>query len=382
MKKLISLFLFTLLLTGCGVQAGEPTLPAVAPPLPQTSEPASAPIEPSTEAPRRAEDLALEERVGQLFLARCPEENAPEDLQAYHLAGYLFFGRDFENETWDSMADKLSALRAAADIEPLFVVDEEGGTVCRVSLYSQFRQEPFASPRSLYRQGGLTAVLDTEFEKAVLLSALGLNVNMAPVCDMADEPRSFLYARSLGQNAQITGQFVSGTVGVYAENGIGAVLKHFPGYGNNADTHTGIAVDNRSLASLEERDLLPFQAGIQAGVGAILVSHTIVTAMDENYPASLSPEVHRYLRQEMGFDGVIMTDDLVMEAITDTYGAEEAAVLAVLAGNDLLCSTDYRTQYAAVLEAVQSGRIPESRLNEAVNHVLAWKASLGLYPPV
>ena len=108
------------------------------------------------------------------------------------------------------------------------------------------------------------------------------------------------------------------------------------------------------------------------------MEHTIVDAFDPELPASLSPEVHRYLREEMGFRGVIVTDDLQMQAITDAYGPEEAAVLAVLAGNDLLCSTDYRIQYEAVLEAVHSGRIPMETLDAAALRVLTWKQNLGL----
>ena len=159
---------------------------------------------------------------------------------------------------------------------------------------------------------------------------------------------------------------------------MGSVLKHFPGYGENDDTHTGFARDSRTLEELEQWDLIPFRAGIDAGCGAVLVEHTIVDAFDPELPASLSPEVHRYLREEMGFRGVIVTDDLQMQAITDAYGPEEAAVLAVLAGNDLLCSTDYRIQYEAVLEAVQSGRIPMETLDAAALRVLTWKQNLGL----
>ena len=159
---------------------------------------------------------------------------------------------------------------------------------------------------------------------------------------------------------------------------IGSVLKHFPGYGNNTDTHTGIAVDSRTLTQLEEQDLPPFAAGIQSGCGAVMVGHIVVEAMDMEYPASLSPAVHNYLRQSLGFSGVIMTDDLVMQAITDQYGTGEAAVMAVLAGNDLLCSTEYAVQYEAVLQAVLDGRIDIDILNSAVRHVLEWKIELGL----
>ena len=159
---------------------------------------------------------------------------------------------------------------------------------------------------------------------------------------------------------------------------VGSVLKHFPGYGNNTDTHTGIAVDSRSLSELEAQDFIPFAAGIQAGCGAVMVGHIIAEAFDPELPASLSPAVHRYLREDLGFSGVIMTDDLVMQAITDQYGAGEAAVMAVLAGNDLLCSTEYAVQYQAVLQAVLDGRIDIDVLNSAVRNVLEWKISLGL----
>ena len=171
---------------------------------------------------------------------------------------------------------------------------------------------------------------------------------------------------------------MSETVKIMSEHHVGSVLKHFPGYGNNTDTHTGIAVDKRSLSELEGRDLVPFSHGIDAGCDAILISHTIVECLDPKIPASLSPAAHDYLRQEMGFTGVIVTDDLVMQAITDLYGDGEAAVMAVLAGNDLLCSTNYAVQYAAVLDAVESGRIPVSMVDQAAARILLWKYELGL----
>ena len=206
----------------------------------------------------------------------------------------------------------------------------------------------------------------------------GINVNLAPVCDISTQPGAILYQRSLGQNAQITSEFISQTVVLMEQHQIGSVLKHFPGYGDNADTHVQIAYDRRSLEALEGCDLLPFRAGIDAGADAIMVSHNIVEALDPEYPASLSPAVHTYLRQNMGFEGVILTDDLVMNAITEQYGAGEAAVLAVLAGNDLICATEYAVQYQAVLDAVLSGRIDYYTLTDAVLRILRWKQELGL----
>ena len=383
MKRMIP-FLCLLLLCGCAQKQVEKTLETtmvteemipVTEAIIETVPPTTVPVDPIQEL---INGLSLEERVGQLFLARCDDSVALSDIQDYHLGGFVLFSADMEGQTLDSLRMKLATYQDTANIPLLIAVDEEGGTVTRVSKYSAFRDRPFSSPRSIFEKQGYEAVLETENEKSQLLATLGFNVNLGPVCDLTTNPKAFMYQRSFGQAPATTGRFVMDTVAIMENHDIGSVLKHFPGYGNNSDTHTGIAVDSRSLEELESNDLIPFQAGISAGCGAILVSHTIVEAMDAQFPASLSPAVHDYLRQEMNFSGVIMTDDLVMQAITNQYGAGEAAVLAVLAGNDLLCSTDYRTEYEAVLAAVMSGRIPFDTLNQAVYHVLQWKAQLGL----
>lgn len=353
------------------------TVPVTQPPatVPPTEPPATQPPDP---VQARLAAMTMEEKVGQLFLARCPETGAAEAVQNYHLGGLVLFDRDFDGQTPDSLRQRLQSYQAAADIPLLLAVDEEGGTVTRVSSHTAFRTRRFASPRELYAQGGMELVLETEREKAQLLRGLGINVNLAPVCDISTQSGAFMYRRSLGQSPQITGQFVAGAIEVMQSQGVAAVMKHFPGYGNNADTHVGIVTDERSLETLEEYDLQPFFDGIAAGGNAILVSHNIITALDADAPASLSQPVHRYLRLAMGFDGVIMTDDLSMDAITQRYGAGEAAVLAVLAGNDLLCSTEYETQYQAVLDACRSGRISEQTLNQAAGNVLRWKEKMGL----
>lgn len=353
------------------------TVPVTVPPttVPPTEPPATQPSDP---VQARLAAMTMEEKVGQLFLARCPETGAAEAIQNYHLGGMVLFDRDFDGQTPDSLRQKLQSYQAAADIPLLLAVDEEGGTVTRVSSHAAFRTRRFASPRELYAQGGMELVLETEREKAQLLGGLGINVNLAPVCDISTQSGAFMYRRSLGQSPQITGQFVAGAIETMQAQGVDAVMKHFPGYGNNADTHVCIATDERSLETLEEYDLQPFFDGIAAGGNAILVSHNIIMALDADAPASLSQPVHRYLRLAMGFDGVIMTDDLSMDAITQRYGAGEAAVLAVLAGNDLLCSTEYETQYQAVLTACRSGRISEDTLNQAAGNVLRWKEKMGL----
>ena len=387
--KFFPVFLCCLLLAGCAsgsvpVSAATPTLPETLPTetvpadVPTVPEPLSAVPAPVDPVRQMISDMSLEQRVGQLFLARCNADTAAADIRQYHLGGLVLFGSDFENQTPDSMCQTIAAYQNSAEKPLLIAVDEEGGDVTRISQFPAFRDRRFSSLRKRYDQGGLEGVLAEEEEKCRLLSDLGINVNLGPVCDITTEPEAFMYSRSLGQDAQKTAEVTASTVNLMNAFSIGSVLKHFPGYGNNVDTHTGIAVDTRALSELEERDLVPFTAGIQAGCGAVMVGHIIVEALDRELPASLSPAVHRYLREELGFSGVIMTDDLVMQAITDQYGAGEAAVMAVLAGNDLLCSTEYAVQYQAVLQAVLDGRIDIDVLNSALRNVLEWKISLGL----
>ncbi len=377
MRQIIPILIVSLLLTGCGTSRPE-TTEQISIPTEETTMPTTVPTEPMDPMQMLLDSMTTEEKVGQLFLARCPAENSAEAITQYHLGGYILFAQDFEGQTPDSLRQTLAAYQAVSPIPLLIAVDEEGGTVCRISRFPAFRDSRFPSPRESYARGGMEQVLSTETEKMRLLKELGINVTMGPICDISTEKDAFMYQRSLGQPPEETSRFVTGTVNVMKNYRIGSVLKHFPGYGNNADTHTGIARDDRCLEELESGDLIPFAAGMEAGCGAVLVSHTIVAAFDETAPASLSPAVHEYIRNRMGFAGVLITDDLVMQAITDTYGAEEAAVLAVLAGNDLLCSTEYAVQYEAVLEAVESGRISMEQLNASVMRILVWKQELGL----
>lgn len=386
MKYFILLMALLFLLCGCGNQEIPETIatvPSISETIP-TTEPTALATEPTV--PPAITDpiqdminaMSLEERVGQLFLARCDDSVALEHIQQYHISGFILFGRDFQNETVASITEKISTYQSNAQLPLLIAVDEEGGTVTRVSSYPAFRSSKFSSPRQLYQGGGMDWVLFEETEKCLLLTSLGINVNLGPVCDISLDPSAFMYRRSLGQTPEITSDYVTDVIHLMNSHSLGSCLKHFPGYGNNPDTHVGIATDNRSLRDLEKIDLKPFAAGIQAGCDSILVSHTIVECLDPDYPASLSPAVHDYLRNIMNFQGVIITDDLVMEAITEAYGAREAAILAVLAGNDLLCSTEYTVQYSAVLDAVLDGRIDMDTLNSAVRNVLEWKQELGL----
>lgn len=325
-------------------------------------------------------EMTTEEKVGQLFLARNPAEaeDGARMIEELHVGGVIFFGRDFKNSSPDSFRELIKLYNETASLPILTAVDEEGGTVCRASLYKAFRDEKFKSPAIIYAEGGLQAVTNDTAEKSRFLLSLGLNFNLAPVADISLDSDDFIFERSLGKGADETAEFVRSVVSVMRGEGILSALKHFPGYGNNEDTHTGIAYDKRSLDEIKNNDLLPFEAGIEAGAPVVLVSHNIVECIDAERPASLSAAVVSLLRNEMDFRGVIMTDDLSMGAIGDFTDGSDAAVLAVLAGCDLLCSSEVDMQYRAVLDAVLDGRISEERLNESVLRLLRMKIEYGI----
>ena len=322
--------------------------------------------------------MTLEEKVGQMFLVRCPRRDAAQKAAEYHLGGYLLFSEDFEGRTPQTAAAEIASYQAAATV-PLFIgVDEEGGAINRISRFSAFRAAPFPSPQQLYQADGLAAVRRDTLEKCAFLRGLGINMNFAPVCDVSTEESDFIYARTLGQGPQQTAAYAREVVQAMAGQGVASVLKHFPGYGNNADTHTGIAHDMRSYETFEQADFVPFRAGIEAGANVVLVCHNIVECMDAGMPASLSPRVHEILRQELGFSGVIVTDDLYMRGIRDFMGPADAAVQAVLAGNDLLCCTEFEVQVPAVVEAVRHGVIDQAQVDASVLRILCLKQALGL----
>ena len=323
------------------------------------------------------DNMSVEEKVGQMFMVRVPKENADKRVSEYHLGGYIMFGRDFDNKTKEEVINNIASWQSAADIPMLIGVDEEGGTVNRISTNTEFRSEPFKSSQELYAEGGFDLIYEDTITKANFLKELGINVNFAPVVDVSTNPDDYIYKRSFGKNANLTSEYAEVVVRAMKESNIASVLKHFPGYGNNADTHTGIAIDNRTLETFKENDFLPFEAGIKAGANMVLVSHNIVTNMDSNNPASLSTRVHEILRNDLGFAGVIITDDLYMDAISKNYDSS-VAVLAILAGNDLICTTDFESQIPEVIAAVEDGTISIDRINESVRRILELKLELNL----
>ncbi len=393
-RTLFAALLLCLLLSACGGETVPPAPeeenpPSAAPEAPPEPEPTPEELE---EAALRAlmESMGLEKKVGQLFFVKVPLENALEDVATYHLGGYLLFGKDTRDKTANELIQNIASWQTQAveydtGVPLLIGVDEEGGSVVRVSSNSRIRSEKFSSPQRLLKkaEGELTAVKEQAREKSILLKALGFNVNLNPVADVSTNPGDFMYDRTTGGDESKAAAYVYAVLEVQFRYGLGSVMKHFPGYGNNRDTHNGAAVDERPMDTFWNQDFVPFQSGIDFGkrhpLGpAVLVCHNIVNCMDPELPASLSPEVHRILREDLGFDGVVMTDDLDMGAVKTYAAGGNAAVLALQAGNDLVVTTDYRTQIPRVIQAVKDGELAESIVDDACLRVLRWKLELGL----
>ncbi len=330
------------------------------------------------EALDMAMSMSLEEKIGQLFLVRYDRNSASNEINNYNPSGYILFAKDFEYHTKESISSEILLLQNMSKYPLVIAVDEEGGYVTRVSRFSNFRSSKFASPRYYYDQGGYELLSQIENEKASLLLSLGINLNLAPVADISVNSEDFIYDRSFGMDAVNTSTFISNMVDYANSAGISSCLKHFPGYGNNVDTHTGIAIDNRSYESFVNNDYLPFKSGIEAKVPTVLVSHNIINCMDSSYPASLSEKVISELRNTLEFSGIIMTDDLAMDAVKSYVNDGRAATLAVKAGNDLIITSDFVNMYNEVLNAVNTGEISIDRINESVKRILAWKIAYNM----
>jgi len=322
--------------------------------------------------------MTLGQKVGQVLLVNAPE-GAAKYMRKRQYGGYLFFGKDFRYSSPARFRKRARAIQKAAKINAFLAVDEEGGTVVRVSAYRKFRKSRYRSPREIYRSGGYKAVRANTANKCGLLRSIGLNANFAPVADMAYRPGDFMYQRSFSTRIDRTSKFIKTVVRKMNGKKVVSAVKHFPGYGGNGDTHARVIRDRRSRAALERRDLVPFRTGIKNNCSMIMMSHNIVTCFDGKRPASISPAVHRYLRKKMGYDGVIITDNMEMKGV-ERYGKSKGAlaVKAFKAGNDIICTPYGYKSYAAILKAVRNGKISKARLDRSVRRIIRLKLEKGI----
>lgn len=333
------------------------------------------------------EQMTVREKVGQVFNVRCedlltnrhyvimPEQEIIDNFRQYPVGFFSLFAANIV----DSVQLKtLTSFLHALTCYPLLCIDEEGGRVARIG-----RNEAFDVPTY---PNGMRAIGDSgRFEEAYMagrnigsyLYRFGLDINYAPVADACLEPdSSFMGTRLFGGDAYLVAGMDSAVMMGLREEGVVACYKHFPGHGNTHDTHKGSAVLERSKEEMGNYELVPFRMGVKAGMEMVMVAH--ICAYGDSLPATLSPYVmDTVLRQELSFEGLIITDGLEMRAITERYSTGEAAIRAFLAGADILMLPQhYFEAYDAMVEAVENGRIPIERLDASVSRILALKKKI------
>ena len=324
--------------------------------------------------------------------------NYEELIKTYHVGGLILFAND-TNPANISSNDKNNApnvLRnilknvqqlgktANNNIGMLISVDEEGGLtdknvrVNRVSMYSEYGKSPYLSSKEMYRDGGFDLIREQDADKAKFLLDLGFNMTHAPVLDLAKT--GYMAGRAFSDDPLDTAEYATLSIRALSDNGIGISMKHFPGYGNTTNnTHDSGSYNDLSEDVMQYADLVPFYAGMAVGGDTLMVTHNGIGFLhpDEGINidcASCDPKVYA-LARSMGFDGIIMTDDLNMSAVTSRY--EFGAVAALQAGADIALVGDMH-DIRSVVAAVKSGEIPASRVRESVERILCWKIEHGL----
>ncbi len=318
---------------------------------------------------QKLQSLSLEEKIAQTLIVHYPSD-AVNVQKKYQFGGYIFFKKDFDNKTKADVQKMLQDLNKASNIPILTAIDEEGGKVSRISSNANLVSEPFKSPQELYQEGGLSKIKEDVINKSAILKELGLNLNLAPVVDVSTDPNNYIYNRTLGLGTNETSEYAKTVIAASKNTGVSYTLKHFPGYGNNLDTHKTSSLDYKSYDEIMQSDIHPFKAGIDAGAEAVMVSHNTVVNIDKDNPSSLSKKIHDILRDNLNYTGVIITDDLNMSALKNIANIE---VKALLAGNDLLITSDYANSYKRILDGINKGLLKEEELNQRVFKVLAWK---------
>jgi beta-N-acetylhexosaminidase len=324
--------------------------------------------------------LSLEQKIGQMLAVGFTGLEAPdyilEWLRAGRIGGVILFSRNIASP--QQVANLTASLREAAPHPILIAIDQEGGVVARLRSGQGFLESPGAMA-----VGAADDVLLAEAVSAAMaeeIAALGINWNLAPVVDLLrDYQNPSVGVRSPGTDQARVAEIAAAEVRGFQRGGVAATAKHFPGLGHTAvDTHLALAVISDSPDELRAGELVPFRAAVEAGVAAVMVSHVLFEQIDAQYPSTLSPKVIRgLLRSEMGFAGVTCTDCMEMKAVADHYGAGESAVLAALAGQDLIFFSHTRQMqeaaYDALLAAAQSGRLPFADVDAASERLKALK---------
>ena len=337
--------------------------------------------------------MTLKEKIGQMFIV-CTDsldfdaetevtKKMQQKLEEYKPGGVIFFSYNLKDR--EQVKSMIADIQKSNDI-PLFIsVDEEGGSVARIANSKNMQTTKFPdffSDCLSYFAGFFTVPTLTNLGHG---RELGFNLDFAPVADVnTNAENTEIGNRSFSSDAKTVAGMVSQEVKGLQSQGVSSTLKHFPGQGQcGEDTHKGYVDLNATIDRLREVEFLPFESGIAAGADMVMMSHVAVSQVTgKETPASLTKlMVTDILREELQFNNVIITDAMNMKVITKFYDADQAAVMAVQAGNDMILMPDnFEQAFEGVLEAVKDGTISESKINEAVSRILSVKIRRGILP--
>lgn len=338
--------------------------------------------------------MTLREKVGQLFWVR-PEtldfslnpekktltQTMRQNLEQYPVGGIAVFKKNIQDE--NQLSSLIADFQSASKIPMIVAVDEEGGAVARLANHEAFSLPKYTSTRDIGKTGDPERARQMGRTIGGYLRFYGFNLNFAPVADVDSNPANpVIGRRAYSTDAQQTAQMVAAAVEGFHEAGILCTVKHFPGHGDTGqDSHYGTATSYKTWEEMKAMEMLPFEAGIAAGADVVMTAHiTTPNATTDGLPASLSyTMITERLRGELGFQGVIVTDALEMNAIKNHFTPAESAVAALRAGVDvLLMPSDLRAAFDGVVQAVEDGTLSEERLNESVRRILTLKQKAGL----
>lgn len=326
-------------------------------------------------------EMSLEDRVAGLFIIS-PEQltgvdravkagdGTKEALEEFPVGGLVYFKQNIQSK--EQITEMLANTVSMSKYPIFLAVDEEGDSVARVA--DTLKLDKVDSASEIGATGDTNNAYETYKKIGSYLCEYGFNLNFAPVADVLTNPdNGTVGKRSFGEDAELVSSMVAASVKGLEEAGVTACMKHFPGQGNaDGDTHDGLAATDRTLEEIRETELKPFAAGMEAGAQMIMIGHIAVPSITEdNTPASLSKKVVTdILREEMGYNGVVITDALNMSSITEYYDPAQAAIMALKAGADMiLMPEDFEAAYEGVLAAVQDGTISEARINDSIKRV-------------
>lgn len=323
--------------------------------------------------------MTLDEKIGQMIVAGFNGTDVNEELinlvNTNKVGGVILFKRNIEtSEQLKKLNNNIDGLNKEI---PLFIsVDEEGGRVNRLPS----DMENFPSAREVGLKNDKDYAYNNGKSIGESLKVTGFNMNYAPVLDIFSNPKNTVIGdRAFGSDVETVSTMGIATMKGIEEEGIISVIKHFPGHGDTSvDSHYGLPIVYKTLEELENFELIPFKKAIKEGCKAIMVSHILLDKIDKQNPSSMSETVITdILREQLGFDGVVITDDMEMGAITENFTIEDACVQSIIAGCDIVLigsgnESIYNT-IQAIKDSILNGKITEERINESVVRIIKLK---------